>query len=88
MPTTSPPDKLGTGRNALRGLLRIGAVDNHQVTDFAPCRISRSQLDSPHVQNLVQTPKKTDRLPSKGECPDTQPELLPMNSSTHQERAL
>ena len=59
-------------RNGVLGLLRIGALHNHQITDFAPWRIQRSEVESETVANLVRYLKQTGRLPPKGGCPDGQ----------------
>ena len=62
---------LGVSRRALLGLERMGVISRNQVTDFAPCQISRKELDSERVQALVRTLKATGRLP-KGGCPKGQ----------------
>ncbi len=62
---------LDVSRNALLALVRKRAVSPNQVTDFAPWRVSRAELDSDQVQGLVRTLKQTGRLP-KGGCPDNQ----------------
>jgi DNA invertase Pin-like site-specific DNA recombinase len=64
--------KLGISRNGVLGLLRIGALHNHQVTDFAPWRIPRSEVESKQVKKLVDHLKKKGRLPRKGGCPKNQ----------------
>ncbi len=55
---------LGIGHNGILGLERIGAVSRNQITDFAPWRMSKKQLDSDHVQSLVRFLKDTGRLPN------------------------
>jgi len=70
-------DRLGISRNGVIGLIRIGALDNHQVTEFAPWRIPRSQVESKDVANMVKTLKRTGRLPRKMGCPDRQLSLTP-----------
>ena len=55
---------LGISRNGLLGLIRLGAVDKNQVTDFAPWRISKTQLDSDQIQSLVRFLKREGRLPT------------------------
>lgn len=62
---------LGISRRGLLGLVRMGAVSKNQVTDFAPCRIRRGELDSEQLQGLVRILKATGRLP-KGGCPKGQ----------------
>ena len=66
---------LDVSRNALLGLVRRGAVSPNQVTDFAPWRVSRQELDSDRVQRLVRVLKQTGRLP-KGGCPENQSTLF------------
>lgn len=57
---------LGIGHNGLLGLVRLGAVSRNQITEFAPWRVSRSELDSDRVQSLVRFLKTTGRLPRGG----------------------
>ena len=66
---------LDISRNSLLGLVKMGAVAKNQITEFAPWRVSRSQLDSEYVRGLVKTLKKTGRLP-RGGCPTDQPMLF------------
>ena len=47
-------------------LEKLGVISKNQVTDFAPCRISRKELDTERVQSLVRIMKKTGRLPKGG----------------------
>ena len=54
----------GIGYNGLLALIRRGLVHTHQVTDFAPWRIPRAELDSKDVQKLVRVLKKTGRCPA------------------------
>jgi hypothetical protein len=56
-------DYLGVGYHGLTALIGRGAIRTNQVTDFAPWRISRAELDSERVQRLVRALKKTGRLP-------------------------
>jgi hypothetical protein len=70
-------ERLGISRNGVLGLLRVGALTNHQVTDFAPWRIPRSEVESARVKKLVDHLKKTGRLPRQGGCPEGQ---LPLNT--------
>ena len=46
--------------------MAMGAVSKNQVTDFAPCRIRREELDSEQVQRLVRILKASGRLPKGG----------------------
>ena len=55
---------LGIGYNGLLALIRRGLVHTHQVTDFAPWRIPRAELDSEEVRKLVRVLKKTGRCPA------------------------
>jgi DNA invertase Pin-like site-specific DNA recombinase len=70
-------ERLGISRNGVIGLLRVGALHNFQVTDFAPWRIPRSEVESETVKKMVKTLKKTGRLPSNGGCPENQISLPP-----------
>ena len=66
---------LGISRNGLLGLERLGAISRNQITDFAPWRISKAELDSKRVQGLVSYLKRFGRLP-KGGCPKDQVDLF------------
>ena len=66
---------LGVGHTGVLGLVRAGAVTTNQVTDFAPWRVSRDQLESDDVSRLVGILKRTGRLP-RGGSPKPQPELF------------
>lgn len=57
---------LGVGYNTLLVLIQRGVLHNHQVTDFAPWRIPREELDSEEIQGLVRLLKQTGRLPKGG----------------------
>ncbi len=57
---------LGVGYNGLLGLVRLGAVSRNQISEFAPWRVSRAELDSERVQSLVRVLKTTGRLPRGG----------------------
>ncbi len=63
-------ERLGISRCGVEGLIRIGALHNHQVIEFAPWRIARSEVDSAEVRALVKVLKRTGRLPREGclEC--------------------
>jgi hypothetical protein len=67
---------LGIGYNGLLALIRRGLVHTHQVTDFAPWRIPRAELDSEEVQKLVRVLKKTGRCPVGRGSPDSQESLF------------
>ena len=57
---------LGIGHNALLALVKRGVISPNQLTEFAPWRVSRAQLDSQTVQSLVKVLKETGRLPRGG----------------------
>jgi DNA invertase Pin-like site-specific DNA recombinase len=65
-------DYLGISKNGLLALVRIGVISKNQITDFAPWRVSREQLDSEEVQNLVHVLKTTGKLPKGGSPKDQQ----------------
>jgi hypothetical protein len=67
---------LGVGYHGLTALIRRGAIHTNQVTDFAPWRISRAELDSERVRRLVNALKRTGRLPSEGGSPQGQRSLF------------
>ena len=81
-------DYLGIGYHGLTALVRRAAIRTNQVTDFAPWRISRSQLDSPAVQALVKTLKEKGHLPPEGGSPLSQRELFVEKSTTPRKGAL
>ena len=60
---------LGISRNGVLALARRGAITTHQITEFAPWKVARNQLDSEPVQALVAYLKTHGRLP-KGGCPE------------------
>ena len=62
---------LGIGYNGLLALIRRGVVHTHQVTDFAPWRIPRAELDSEEVQKLVRVLKMTGRCPAGRGSPES-----------------
>jgi hypothetical protein len=66
---------LGVSRNALHALIRRGAIHNLQVTEFAPWRIPKNELDSTHTRDLVEVLKASGRLP-KGGSPKGQGRLF------------
>ena len=78
-------EQLGISRNGLLGLIRLGALQKHQVTDFAPWQVEKAELASDRVQTLVAYLKKYGRLPVEGGCPEGQQGLLldaaPQNAS-------
>ena len=81
-------EHLGISHSGLLGLIRRGVVHTNQVTDFAPWRILRAELDSEEVQSLVRALKATGRLPKQGGSPESQVLLLPEKSSMISKEAL
>jgi len=79
---------LGISRHGLEALIRAGVVTKRQVTDFAPWMISRSELDSEAVQEVVRVLKTTGRVPTKGGCSEDQTSLFPMISGKVERDAL
>lgn len=75
-------DYLGIGYHGLVALVRRGAIHTNQVTDFAPWRLSRAELDSQQIRALVAILKATGRLPPDGGSPQNQQLLFP-EKSTH-----
>lgn len=73
---------LGIGYNGLLALMRRGLIHTHQVTDFAPWRIPRAELDSSEVQKLVRVLKTTRRCPVDRGSPHDQESLFPVESGT------
>ncbi len=74
-------EHLGIGYNGLMALVRRGVVHPNQVTDFAPWRIDRAELDSEPVKTMVAILMARGRLPPKGESPQSQESLFPMKST-------
>ena len=66
---------LGVGHNGILAFVRRGVIDKNQITEFAPWRVSRAQLDSEPVQRLLATLKRAGRLPKRG-WPENQPGLF------------
>ena len=54
---------LGVSQNGILGLERLGAISRNQITDFAPWRVSKKELDSERVRRLVSYLKQFGRLP-------------------------
>jgi len=69
-------DYLGIGYHGLMALVRRDVLHTHQVTDFAPWRIARAELDSEPVRTLVEILKATGRLPPQGGSPQDQRRLF------------
>ncbi len=67
---------LQLSNNVLLALVRNGAIATNQVTEFAPWRVPREQLDSDQVKGLVRCLKTTGRLPKQRGCPDRQGQLF------------
>lgn len=81
-------DYLAIGYHGLTALVSRGAINTNQVTDFAPWRISRAELDSQGVQALVAALRATGRLPPKGGSPQDQCELFVEKSTNPRKGAL
>jgi DNA invertase Pin-like site-specific DNA recombinase len=81
-------DYLGIGYHGLTALVARGALHTNQVTDFAPWRISRAELDSDYVQSLVAVLKKTGKLPPREGSPQLQRALFVENSTNPRKGAL
>ena len=81
-------DYLGIGYHGLTALVHRGAIHTNQVTDFAPWRISRTELESEHVQELVAALKATGRLPPGGGSPKNQRSLFAEKSTERGKGAL
>ena len=79
---------LGIGYNGLMALIRRGVIHTNQVTDFAPWRLSRAELDSEDVQSLVAVLKATGRLPTEGGSPKNQRPLFGEKSTKRGKGAL
>lgn len=56
-------------------------IARNQVSDFEPWRVSRTQLDSERVQELVGVLKAGRKLP-KGGCPEDQTTLFRDETTT------
>jgi DNA invertase Pin-like site-specific DNA recombinase len=72
-------EHLGVSHNCMLALARKGLVSPNQITDFAPWRVSKEELDSERVQAAVRLLKDTGRLP-KGGSPENQPTLFDQNT--------
>jgi hypothetical protein len=66
---------LSVSRNALHALIGRGVIRNHQVTEFAPWRLSKEDLDSEELRALVEVLNASGRLP-KGGSPKGQGQLF------------
>ena len=60
---------LDISRNGVLALARRGAITTHQITEFAPWKVARDELDSEPVQVLVAYLETHGRLP-RGGCPE------------------
>jgi len=81
-------DYLGIGYNGLMALIRRDVIRTNQVTDFAPWRLARAELDSEYVQALVAALKATGRLPPQGGSPQNQRLLFAEKSTKPRKDAL
>ena len=75
MTMTQAQEHLGVSHNGLLALVRRGVIDPNQVTDFAPWRIARQEIESDEVHDMIKVLKATGRLP-KGGSPKSQPGLF------------
>lgn len=62
--------------NTIKRLINAKLVSAVQVVTYAPLEISRSDLDSPRVQAILDTLKATGNLCLEGYTPDNQPDLF------------
>jgi DNA invertase Pin-like site-specific DNA recombinase len=81
-------DYLGIGYNGLMALVRRDVIHTNQVTDFAPWRIARAELDSEPVRTLVEILKATGKLPPQGGSPQNQRQLFVDKSTNSRKGAL
>ncbi|MBI3180506.1 MAG: recombinase zinc beta ribbon domain-containing protein [Deltaproteobacteria bacterium] len=81
-------DYLGIGYHGLTTMVRRGVIHTHQVTDFAPWRLSRAELDAEPVQAFVAVIKATGRPPPEGGSPQNQRLLFAEESTTTRKGAL
>jgi DNA invertase Pin-like site-specific DNA recombinase len=88
-PRTKPQDTMtmkavqeyfGISSSGVEGLARLGAITPNQITEFAPWRIPRAEVESEHVNELVRVLKQTGRLP-KGGSAQSQPGLFDTNKA-------
>ena len=79
---------LGIGYGELMTLVRRGLVHTNQVTDFAPWRLNRAELDSAPVQAFVKVLKATGHGPPEGGLSEGQQPLFPAISTTPGKGAL
>lgn len=79
---------LGVGYHGLMTMVRRGIIHTNQVTDFAPWRLSRTELDSEPVQAFVKILKATGRPPSEGGSPQGQRLLFPEKPTIPRKGAL
>ena len=81
-------DYLGIGYNGLMALVRRDVIHTNQVTDFAPWRIARAELESEPVRTLVEILKATGKLPPQGGSPQDQRRLFVDKSTNLRKGAL
>ncbi|MCP4604260.1 MAG: recombinase family protein [Proteobacteria bacterium] len=68
---------LGVSRHGVEALIRVGALNNHQITEFAPWRIPREEVESDEVKRLVKILKNTGRIPNGITDSENQCSLFP-----------
>jgi len=69
---------LGVSRTALHALIARGAITKDQITDFAPWRFAKAELDSDEVQGLIGYLRQHGRF-AKGGPPNGQGRLFDSN---------
>jgi len=79
---------LGISRNGIVGLAREGYLTIHQVTDYAPCRLLRAEVESEETRKAVEMIKKTGHVPPRRGCPDQQVALFPGSTVSVRKGAL
>ena len=70
---------LGIGHNGIVAMVKRGIISANQITEYAPWKVSKAELDSEPVQAVLKTLRKTGRLP-KGGRPEDQPGLFDENN--------
>ena len=73
-------ERLGVSRHGVEALIQIKALHNYQITEFAPWRIPRAEVESDEVRRLVKILKETGRLPKDGLGEAGQRSLFPEKS--------
>ena len=74
---------LGIGHNGIVTLAKRGIISANQITEYAPWKVSKAELDSEPVQAVLKTLKETGRVP-RGGGPQDQPGLFDENKGPGQ----